>query len=49
MADYQITYNGIAVGPDGRVSIDGVDAFREASAEGDVYDLYDIAASYGSS
>lgn len=48
MADYQITYNGIAVGPDGRISIDGDDAFREASAEGDVYDVYAIVASYGS-
>jgi hypothetical protein len=48
MADYAISYNGITVGANRRISIDGIDAFREASAEGNIYDVYDIAASYGS-
>ena len=47
MADYRIYHGGITVGPDGNISIDGVDAFREAAAERDIYGIYDLAASYG--
>ena len=41
MVDYSIHYDGIKVGSDGRISIDGQDAFREAAAERDVYGIYD--------
>jgi hypothetical protein len=48
MPDFEINFSDITVGSDGRISIDGVDAFREARAEGYVPDIYALAASYGS-